>query len=95
MRQVMITQFIVALSLLLLVAGCGAAVQKTGTEQLVLSDSVDRAIDQLDLAPLAGRKVFLDADLQRSECLREFGLHRECVAPEADDNWLPHGNQSD
>ena len=60
MRQVMITQFIVALSLLLLVAGCGAAVQKTGTEQLVLSDSVDRAIDQLDLAPLAGRKVFLD-----------------------------------
>ena len=60
MRQVMITQLIVALSLLLLVAGCGAAVQKTGTEQLVLSDSVDRAIDQLDLAPLAGRKVFLD-----------------------------------
>ncbi len=60
MRQVKITQLIVALSLLLLVAGCGAAVQKTGTEQLVLSDSVDRAIDQLDLAPLAGRKVFLD-----------------------------------
>jgi hypothetical protein len=59
-RQIMITQLIVALSLLLLVAGCGAAVQKTGTEQLVLSDSVDRAIDQLDLAPLAGRKVFLD-----------------------------------
>lgn len=60
MRQIKITQLIVALSLLLLVAGCGAAVQKTGTEQLVLSDSVDRAIDQLDLAPLAGRKVFLD-----------------------------------
>ena len=60
MRQVKITQLIVALSLLLLAAGCGAAVQKTGTEQLVLSDSVDRAIDQLDLAPLAGRKVFLD-----------------------------------
>ena len=60
MRQVKITQLIVALSLLLLVAGCGAAVQKTGTEQLVLSDSVDRAIDQLDLAPVAGRKVFLD-----------------------------------
>ena len=60
MRQFMITKFIVALGILLLAAGCGAAVQKTGTEQLVLSDSVDRAIDQLDLAPLAGRKVFLD-----------------------------------
>ena len=60
MRHVMITQLIVAIGLLLLVAGCGAAVQKTGTEQLVLSDSVDRAIDQLDLAPLAGRRVFLD-----------------------------------
>ena len=34
--------------------------QKNGTEQLVLSDSVDRAIDQLDLSPLAGRTVFLD-----------------------------------
>ncbi len=60
MRQFMITKFIVASGILLLAAGCGAAVQKTGTEQLVLSDSVDRAIDQLDLAPLAGRKVFLD-----------------------------------
>ncbi len=60
MRQFMITKLIVAIGILLLAAGCGAAVQKTGTEQLVLSDSVDRAIDQLDLAPLAGRKVFLD-----------------------------------
>lgn len=50
----------VALGLLLFIAGCGAAVQKSGTEQLVLSDSVDRAIDQLDLSPLAGRTVFLD-----------------------------------
>lgn len=60
MRQFMITKLIVAFCILPLAAGCGAAVQKTGTEQLVLSDSVDRAIDQLDLAPLAGRKVFLD-----------------------------------
>jgi len=59
-RQFMIIKFIVVFSILLVAAGCGAAVQKTGTEQLVLSDSVDRAIDQLDLAPLAGRKVFLD-----------------------------------
>ena len=65
MRQFKITQFIVVVSILLLSAGCGAAVHKTGTEQLVLSDSVDRAIDQLDLAPLAGRKVFLDISYRR------------------------------
>jgi len=40
--------------------GCGTAIQRNGTEQLLLSDSVDRAIDQLDLSPLAGRRVYLD-----------------------------------
>lgn len=40
--------------------GCGTTQQRTGTEQLLLSDSVDRAIDQIDFAPLAGRKVYLD-----------------------------------
>lgn len=40
--------------------GCGTAIQRNGTEQLLLSDSVDRAIDQLDLSPLAGRRIFLD-----------------------------------
>ena len=46
--------------------GCGAAIQRTGTEQLLLSDSVDRAIDQLDLSPLAGRKVYLDTEYMKS-----------------------------
>ncbi|MCA9058971.1 MAG: hypothetical protein KDA85_10745 [Planctomycetaceae bacterium] len=41
-------------------AGCGTRVQRAGTEQLILSDAVDRSVDQLDLAPLAGRKVYLD-----------------------------------
>jgi len=59
-RSVSISQFLVVFGLLLCAVGCGAAVQKIGTEQLVLSDSVDRAIDQLDLSPLAGRTVFLD-----------------------------------
>ncbi len=60
MSLMRIQQRILALCCLLLVTGCGAAVQKNGTEQLLLSDSVDRAIDQLDLSPLAGRTVFLD-----------------------------------
>ncbi len=46
-------------------AGCGTSVQRHGTEQLLLSDSVDRAIDQLDLSPLAGRKVYLDDQYMR------------------------------
>ncbi len=46
--------------LLSAMTGCGTAIQRNGTEQLLLSDSVDRAIDQLDLSPLAGRKVYLD-----------------------------------
>jgi len=59
-RLVSLLSNAIALGVLLLIAGCGAAVQKNGTEQLLLSDSVDRAIDQLDLSPLAGRTVFLD-----------------------------------
>ncbi|MEI7699541.1 MAG: DUF6655 family protein [Planctomycetia bacterium] len=47
-------------------AGCGTAVQRQGTEQLLLSDSVDRAIDQLDLSGLANRKVFLDTEYMKT-----------------------------
>ncbi|MCA9083786.1 MAG: hypothetical protein KDA81_07010 [Planctomycetaceae bacterium] len=45
---------------LLAAAGCGATQQRIGTEQLLLSDSVDRTVDQLDFSILSGRKVFLD-----------------------------------
>lgn len=50
---------------LLLITGCGTAIQRNGTEQLLLSDSVDHAIDQLDLSGLAGRKVYLDTEYIR------------------------------
>jgi hypothetical protein len=46
-------------------AGCGTAVQRNGTEQLLLSDAVDRAVDQLDLSPLAGRRVYLDTEYMK------------------------------
>jgi hypothetical protein len=48
------------LTAVLISTGCGTSVQRGGTEQLLLSDSVDRAVDQLDLSPLADRRVFLD-----------------------------------
>ena len=59
-RVFWIQQLIFAAGCVLIAAGCGTAVQRNGTEQLLLSDSVDRAIDQLDLSPLSGRTVFLD-----------------------------------
>ena len=45
---------------LLVAAGCGTTQMRTGTEQLLLSDSVDRTVDKMDFAVLAGRNVFLD-----------------------------------
>jgi hypothetical protein len=51
-----------SISTSVLLPGCGTAVQRQGTEQLLLSDSIDRAIDQLDLSGLANRKVYLDTD---------------------------------
>jgi hypothetical protein len=55
-----------ACACLALASGCGTAIQRNGTEQLLLSDSVDHAIDQLDLAPLAGRKIYLDTEYIRT-----------------------------
>ena len=51
---------------LALLSGCGTSVQRHGTEQLLLSDSVDRAIDQMDLSPLAGRRVYLDTEYMKA-----------------------------
>ncbi|MEP3480799.1 MAG: DUF6655 family protein [Fuerstiella sp.] len=45
---------------IILMVGCGTTQQRTGTEQLLLSEAVDRTVDQLDFSPLSGRKVFLD-----------------------------------
>lgn len=57
--RILLTPLTIAISLLMLI-GCGTTQQRTGTEQLLLSDAVDRTVDQLDLGVLSGRKVFLD-----------------------------------
>lgn len=62
----MLRQRMIVVSCLLIFSGCSAAVQRSGTEQLLLSDSIDRAIDQLDLSPLAGRKVYLDTEYMKA-----------------------------
>jgi hypothetical protein len=47
------------------VVGCGTTQEYTATEQLVMSDAVDRSIGELDFRPLAGRKVYLDTSYLR------------------------------
>jgi uncharacterized protein DUF6655 len=44
----------------LLVAGCGINKSRLATEQLVVSDAVDRAVAGIDFSPLSGRKVYFD-----------------------------------
>ncbi len=47
------------------VVGCGTTREYHATEQLVMSDAVDRSIGSLDFRPLAGRKVYLDTSYLR------------------------------
>jgi hypothetical protein len=81
---------LVVLSTLTIVSGCGTTrwsdTARTATEQLILSTVVDRAIDNIDFRPLAGRYVYLDP--QYLDCvdkgyvvstLRQHMLSEGCV----------------
>ena len=46
--------------------GCGTTRDHQATEQLLLSDAVDRSISTIDFRPLSGEKVFLDTSYLRS-----------------------------
>ncbi|MCA9172604.1 MAG: hypothetical protein KDB23_33295, partial [Planctomycetales bacterium] len=48
-----------------LTIGCGTTREKLATEQLLLSDAVDRAVAQVDFKPLSGETVFLDSSYVR------------------------------
>lgn len=41
-------------------SGCGTTTQRSGIEQLLLSDAVDMAVEQLDMSVFNGKEVFLD-----------------------------------
>ncbi len=47
-----------------MLSGCGTTkwsdTKRTATEQLLISDAMDRAVSRLDLCALAGKKVYLD-----------------------------------
>ncbi|QDV84139.1 DUF6655 family protein [Planctomycetes bacterium TBK1r] len=51
--------------LILALSGCGTTRQYEATEQLVVSDAVDRGIQHMDFRPLSGRKVYLDSSYLR------------------------------
>lgn len=43
-----------------LMTGCGKTVQRTATEQLILSDAVDRVVRSINFTPLAGMDCYID-----------------------------------
>lgn len=53
-------------SLLVCVAGgCGTTQKYDASQQLVMSDAVDRSISTIDFRPMAGQKVYLDTSYLR------------------------------
>lgn len=46
--------------------GCGSTREHLATEQLVLSDAVDRSVSSIDFRPLSGQKVYLDTSYLRT-----------------------------
>ncbi|WP_302120163.1 DUF6655 family protein [Allorhodopirellula heiligendammensis] len=59
--------FLVMLSAWIMVCGgCGTTKEQLATQQLLLSDAVDRSVSTIDFRPLSGQKVFLDASYLKS-----------------------------
>ena len=56
----------IVLCISILLSGCGKTVHQAGTEQLLTSDAVDRAIAQIDFTPLRGQRIFLDTQYARN-----------------------------
>ena len=52
--------------MLALFSGCGTTKEQQATEQLLLSDAVDRSVSTIDFRPLSGEKVYLDTSYLRS-----------------------------
>jgi hypothetical protein len=58
---------LIGVTLVAVTAGCGTTrwsdSKRTATEQLLISDAVERAVMQIDMRPLAGQSVFLDTTI--------------------------------
>ena len=51
---------LILLALVAVLAGCGTTKSRDVTQQLLMSDSVDRSIATIDFGPLAGKTVYFD-----------------------------------
>mgnify|MGYP005846358593 CR=1 FL=1 len=64
------------MAVLLACAGCGTTkysdTQRTATEQLLISDAMDRAINQVDFRSLAGKTVYVDTEALGKITDREY-----------------------
>ncbi|TWT74911.1 hypothetical protein CA85_01990 [Allorhodopirellula solitaria] len=59
--------FSLLLSLLIVaLVGCGTTNEQLATQQLLLSDAVDRSVSTIDFRPLSRQKVFLDTSYLKS-----------------------------
>lgn len=59
----MVSKLLPTIGLVLLTTvcgGCGTTKSQRATEQLLISDAVDRSVASIDFRPLSGRKVYLD-----------------------------------
>ncbi len=69
MYRRLIAYSVLALNVVALSAGCGSTrwsdTQRTATEQLLISDAIDRAVSEIDLGALAERKVYLESSAVR------------------------------
>jgi hypothetical protein len=63
-QRTLMTHAIPAVVFALMISGCGTTrwtdSPRAATEELLLTDAVDRSVEQIDFSPLCGRRVFLD-----------------------------------
>lgn len=92
MKRTLFTIRFTTIALLLVIAsGCGTTrmsdTARTGTEQLLVSNAIDRAINNMDFSGLADREVYLDAQYLRGavdegyiiSSLRQHLLANGCI----------------
>ena len=63
---------LVVLLILTGLTGCGTLKSQTATQQLLLSDAVDRSIASIDFSPLSGKTIYLD--ITYIQAIKGFGF---------------------
>lgn len=82
----------------LLLTGCGTTrwsdTARTATEQLLISDAIDKSVSEIDVSPFAGQRVYFDTDyldkgvqhLYLVSTLRQYLLANGCLLQDKRDN---------